>query len=147
MAAFLPSDELHARIARRARQMFAHGLVEEVRRLRQTHPRPFPHRPPRHGYEEAAAVLDGRLTEETAIRQVTTRTRQYAKRQMTWFRNRRRPLGRSHPPRRHRTPRQQSPPIWPASAPPACAPERGFLFYPPPPAVVYRDPIKGCQHE
>ena len=43
----LPSDELHARIARRARQMFAHGLVEEVRRLRQTHP-PFPHRPPRH---------------------------------------------------------------------------------------------------
>ncbi|MGB4047338.1 MAG: tRNA (adenosine(37)-N6)-dimethylallyltransferase MiaA, partial [Kiritimatiellia bacterium] len=39
------------------------------------------------GYEEAAAVLDGRLTEETAIRQVTTRTRQYAKRQMTWFRN------------------------------------------------------------
>ena len=83
----LPSDELHARIARRARQMFAHGLVEEVRRLRQTHPALSP--PARHaiGYEEAAAVLDGRLTEETAIRQVTTRTRQYAKRQMTWFRN------------------------------------------------------------
>ena len=38
-------------------------------------------------YELLAAVLDGRLTEETAIRQVTTRTRQYAKRQMTWFRN------------------------------------------------------------
>ncbi len=83
----LPSDELHARIARRARQMFAHGLVEEVRRLRQTHPPLSPTARHAIGYEEAAAVLDGRLTEETAIRQVTTRTRQYAKRQMTWFRN------------------------------------------------------------
>ena len=83
----LPSDELHARIARRARQMFAHGLVEEVRRLRQTHPALSPTARHAIGYEEAAAVLDGRLTEETAIRQVTTRTRQYAKRQMTWFRN------------------------------------------------------------
>ena len=83
----LPSDELHARIARRARQMFAHGLVEEVRRLRQTHPALSPTARHANGYEEAAAVLDGRLTEETAIRQVTTRTRQYAKRQMTWFRN------------------------------------------------------------
>lgn len=83
----LPSDELHARIARRARQMFAHGLVEEVRRLRQTHPALSPTARHAIGYEEAAAVLDGRLTEETAIRQVTIRTRQYAKRQMTWFRN------------------------------------------------------------
>ena len=83
----LPSDELHARIARRARQMFAHGLVEEVRHLRQTHPALSPTARHAIGYEEAAAVLDGRLTEETAIRQVTTRTRQYAKRQMTWFRN------------------------------------------------------------
>lgn len=83
----LPPDELHARIARRARQMFAHGLVEEVRRLRQTHPALSPTARHAIGYEEAAAVLDGRLTEETAIRQVTTRTRQYAKRQMTWFRN------------------------------------------------------------
>ena len=83
----LPPNELHARIARRARQMFAHGLVEEVRRLRQTHPALSPTARHAIGYEEAAAVLDGRLTEETAIRQVTTRTRQYAKRQMTWFRN------------------------------------------------------------
>ena len=83
----LPPDELHARIARRARQMFAHGLVEEVRHLRQTHPALSPTARHAIGYEEAAAVLDGRLTEETAIRQVTTRTRQYAKRQMTWFRN------------------------------------------------------------
>ena len=83
----LPPDDLHARIARRARQMFAHGLVEEVRRLRQTHPALSPTARHAIGYEEAAAVLDGRLTEETAIRQVTTRTRQYAKRQMTWFRN------------------------------------------------------------
>ena len=83
----LPPDELHARIARRARQMFAHGLIEEVRRLRATYPNLSPTARHAIGYAEAAAVLDGNLTEEAAIRQVTVRTRQYAKRQMTWFRN------------------------------------------------------------
>jgi tRNA dimethylallyltransferase len=39
------------------------------------------------GYAEAAACLRGDLTKDQAIEKTATRTRQYAKRQRTWFRN------------------------------------------------------------
>ncbi|MGD9612452.1 MAG: tRNA (adenosine(37)-N6)-dimethylallyltransferase MiaA [Kiritimatiellia bacterium] len=83
----LPPDELRARIARRARQMFAYGLVDEVRALREKFP--VLSDTARHaiGYEEAGLVLDGKISEEEAIRRTALRTGQYAKRQMTWFRH------------------------------------------------------------
>jgi tRNA dimethylallyltransferase len=83
----LPPEELRRRIERRARQMFAYGLVDEVRALRTTHP--LLSDTARHaiGYKEAGLVLDGDITEEEAIRRTATRTAQYAKRQMTWFRH------------------------------------------------------------
>ena len=83
----LAPDELRARIARRARQMFAYGLVEEVRALRAKYPALSDTARHAIGYEEAARVLDGQLPEEEAIRLVAIRTGQYAKRQMTWFRH------------------------------------------------------------
>ena len=83
----LPPEELRARIARRARQMFAYGLVEEVRALRAKFPTLSDTARHAIGYEKAAKVLDGVLPEEKAIRLVTLRTGQYAKRQMTWFRH------------------------------------------------------------
>lgn len=83
----LPPDELRARIARRARQMFAHGLVEEVRALRAQIPELSETARHAIGYEEAGRVLDGQISEEEAIRRTTLRTAQYAKRQMTWFRH------------------------------------------------------------
>lgn len=83
----LPPDELRARIARRARQMFAYGLVDEVRALRAKYPALSETARHAIGYEEAARVLDGEIPEEEAIRLVTVRTGQYAKRQMTWFRH------------------------------------------------------------
>jgi tRNA dimethylallyltransferase len=83
----LPPDELQLRIARRARQIFAYGLVDEVKALREAYP--ILSETARHaiGYEEAGQVLDGQVDEEEAIRRTTLRTRQYAKRQMTWLRN------------------------------------------------------------
>ncbi len=83
----IPIEELRARIARRARQMFAYGLVDEVRRLRETYPALSETARHAIGYEEAGQVLDGRMTEEEAIHRTTIRTGQYAKRQMTWFRH------------------------------------------------------------
>ena len=83
----LPPEELRARIARRARQMFAYGLVEEVRALRAKYPALSDTARHAIGYEEAARVLDGQIPEEEAIRLVAVRTGQYAKRQMTWFRH------------------------------------------------------------
>jgi tRNA dimethylallyltransferase len=83
----LPPDELRARIARRARQMFAYGLVEEVRTLRTRYPALSETARHAIGYEEAGLVLDGKIHEEEAIRRTAVRTGQYAKRQMTWFRH------------------------------------------------------------
>jgi tRNA dimethylallyltransferase len=83
----LPPDELRSRIARRARQMFAYGLVDEVRALRAQVPALSETARHAIGYEEAGLVLDGKISEEEAIRRTAVRTGQYAKRQMTWFRH------------------------------------------------------------
>jgi len=83
----LPPDQLHVRIERRARQMFAYGLVEEVRTLREQFPIFSKTAQKAIGYQEAGRVLDGEIQEEEGIRLTAIRTRQYAKRQMTWFRN------------------------------------------------------------
>ncbi len=75
------------RIEARARTMFEGGLIEEARSLRDA----WPHLSPtaRHaiGYREAFAVLDGDMTLAAAVEWTIIRTRQLAKRQMTWFRH------------------------------------------------------------
>jgi tRNA dimethylallyltransferase len=79
-----PTDELNARIRLRAEDMFRAGLLDEARAcqhaLRGTSAQAI-------GYAEALALLAGTLSETQAIDAVATRTRQYAKRQRTWFRN------------------------------------------------------------
>jgi tRNA dimethylallyltransferase len=83
---------LRARIAARARAMFADGLVEEVRALRAAAPPWSDTAAHAIGYAEAAEVLDGRCSVEDAVARVAARTVQYARRQMTWFRNRFEPV-------------------------------------------------------
>ena len=80
-----PRARLYARIDERARAMFAQGLVEETRALLERFGpdcRPFQSL----GYQQAAAVLDGSLSEAEAIAQAQQGHRKYAKRQLTWFR-------------------------------------------------------------
>ncbi len=82
-----PTEELNARIAERVEQMFEGGLLEECCRLMDagcltgTAAQAI-------GYREVKAVLDGSLSVSEAKERICTRTRQYAKRQRTWFRNR-----------------------------------------------------------
>ena len=83
----LPREQLHARIARRVETMFAQGLVDEVRALRQTYPVWSPTAAQAIGYAEACALLDGALTRAEATERIVVRTRQLAKRQETWFRH------------------------------------------------------------
>lgn len=77
--------ELHRRIAERVGRMYAAGLVEEARALlplglsataRQA-----------IGYAEAFAVVRNEISLDAAMEKTIIRTRQLAKRQMTWFRN------------------------------------------------------------
>ncbi len=81
-----PRADLRDRIDRRVGAMFKEGLIEEVRGLT-AGPRPL-HPVPAQGvgYREVIDLLAGQLTEAQAIERVQTRTRQFAKRQGTWFR-------------------------------------------------------------
>jgi tRNA dimethylallyltransferase len=83
----LPRPELYARIDRRVGEMFAAGLVDEVRGLRQL-TRPLSREAAQAlGYKEVFAYLDGGAGLEETIARVQTRTRNLAKRQVTWFRH------------------------------------------------------------
>ncbi len=76
---------LYARINQRAAAMFDEGLIEETRGLIQKY---GPARDALHslGYRQAVEVLAGKLTREQAIAAAQQGHRNYAKRQMTWFR-------------------------------------------------------------
>ncbi len=81
-----PGPELHARLAARLDAMLAAGWVDEVARLVRTVPADAPAWNA-CGYREIRDVVEGRATLAAARAQVLIRTRQYAKRQRTWFRN------------------------------------------------------------
>jgi tRNA dimethylallyltransferase len=82
----LPRPELRARIDTRFRAMLDGGAMEEAAALEYLDPA----LPAAKilGLRELLALKDGRLGKEEAIRNAVTATRQFAKRQSTWFRNR-----------------------------------------------------------
>jgi tRNA dimethylallyltransferase len=80
-----PPDRLHQRIQYRTEQMVAAGFVDEVRTLRQRYGADLPLLRTL-GYQEMGEYLDGTVSIEGAIAQTVIHTRQFAKRQRTWFR-------------------------------------------------------------
>ena len=79
-----PRLQLYERINERARAMFAEGLVEETRTLLARYGRS--NALGSLGYRQAAQYVDGGLTLEQAIATASQGHRNYAKRQLTWFR-------------------------------------------------------------
>ena len=76
-------DDLNARIAAAVEARLAGGAIEEVRAARTVAggtARQI------LGWREITALLDGEIDRDTCAELVTTATRQYAKRQLTWFR-------------------------------------------------------------
>jgi tRNA dimethylallyltransferase len=83
----LPRQVLYERIDARVRRMIDEGLVEEVRALRAL-PRPLSREAAQAlGYKEMFDYLDGQANLDHTIRLIQTRSRQFAKRQLTWFRH------------------------------------------------------------
>ena len=82
-----PREVLRAAVERRTGEMFARGLLAEVRGLLGAgHAEDL--RPLRAiGYRQAVDVIAGRVTEDEARRDIVVSTMQYAKRQLTWFRH------------------------------------------------------------
>jgi tRNA dimethylallyltransferase len=80
-----PRADLYARINRRAAEMFDAGLVEETMQLVETYG--FECRPLTSlGYAQAIAVIRGEMTRDEAVAACAQGHRNYAKRQLTWFR-------------------------------------------------------------
>ncbi|PPJ46189.1 tRNA (adenosine(37)-N6)-dimethylallyltransferase MiaA [Rhizobium sp. KAs_5_22] len=78
---------LHERINRRFGRMFDDGAVAEVEALLKLGLSPDMPAMKAIGVSQIAALLRGEMTPDQVVDQASAATRQYAKRQMTWFRN------------------------------------------------------------
>ncbi|MGH7719874.1 MAG: tRNA (adenosine(37)-N6)-dimethylallyltransferase MiaA [Gemmatimonadaceae bacterium] len=81
-----PGPVLAERIARRVHAMLESGWTDEVRALAE---RVCPDAPAWNatGYRAVLDLVHGRLTHQAAVERITIQTRQYARRQRTWFRH------------------------------------------------------------
>ena len=78
-------EDLYARINQRAEKMFEQGLVAETETLRKKYgdeARPLTSL----GYKQVMQMLRGEIDQKTALEAAQQAHRNYAKRQMTWFR-------------------------------------------------------------
>jgi tRNA dimethylallyltransferase len=80
-----PRQLLSERIDFRCQAMFDHGIIDETHKIVELFGRSAKALEA-IGYAEALQVLDGILTPAQAVSLAQTKTRQYAKRQLTWFR-------------------------------------------------------------
>ena len=87
LALDLPREQLYERIDARVVAMFDAGLVEEVRALAALPLGLSAQAGQGLGYKELLPHLAGQITREQAVAEVQLRSRNFAKRQMTWFRH------------------------------------------------------------
>lgn len=80
-----PREALYARVDARVEAMLQNGLCEEVAALLRSGVTPEAQSMQGLGYKEMVPVLRGEATVRQAAELVKTRTRHYAKRQLTWF--------------------------------------------------------------
>ena len=78
----MPREELYTRINNRVEMMMTEGLEDEARSLFE-----FKHLPALQtvGYKELFDFFDGKCSREVAVEKIKQHTRNYAKRQITWF--------------------------------------------------------------
>jgi tRNA dimethylallyltransferase len=83
----LPRDQLYSNCNKRLEIMFENGAVNEVENLVKQAPDKDSLVTKTIGYEEIKDYLAGKISKEQAIEIASQKTRNYAKRQLTWFRN------------------------------------------------------------
>ena len=80
------ADDLHGRINRRVDEMFFHGLVDETRALLKHGLAENKFAMQAIGYRQVVEHLRGEHSLAETVELVKIKTRQFAKRQLTWFR-------------------------------------------------------------
>lgn len=78
----LPREQLYQRINDRVDEMVKLGLVQEAKAL---YPQKHLNALQTVGYKELFLAFDGQMSEEEAIEKIKQNTRNFAKRQLTWF--------------------------------------------------------------
>ncbi|MDO4813972.1 MAG: tRNA (adenosine(37)-N6)-dimethylallyltransferase MiaA [Gemella sp.] len=81
-----PREILYDRINKRVDIMLKEGLVEEVREIANEYGREL-QAMSSIGYKEVLNYLDGQISQEKLAEDIAQNSRRYAKRQLTWFRN------------------------------------------------------------
>ena len=82
----MPREVLYDRINQRVDIMLKDGLIDEVKQLYDKGYRPESHQSMKGiGYKEIVDYLDNKVSLEEAIEKLKQHTRNYAKRQITWF--------------------------------------------------------------
>ena len=82
----LNRNDLYARIDERTEKMFAAGLVDEVQKLLESGVSIDAQAMLGIGYKEVAEYLQGKYTPDETVSRVKQATRNFAKRQLTWYR-------------------------------------------------------------
>ncbi|MCK4835907.1 MAG: tRNA (adenosine(37)-N6)-dimethylallyltransferase MiaA [Candidatus Aminicenantes bacterium] len=78
-------DKLYEKINHRVDHMMGSGFIEEVKKLRKKYPLDCPPFSSL-GYKEISQLLDGVINSTEALRLIRQHTRNFAKRQLSWFR-------------------------------------------------------------
>ena len=78
---------LKDRIAERTEKMLSDGWVREVQNLLEAYPNKHLHPLDSIGYRQIISFINGELSESEVKSKIIIRTRQFAKRQIQWFRN------------------------------------------------------------
>lgn len=78
---------LKDRIAKRTKVMLKNGWVKEVEKIIKNYPRKHLHPLDSIGYREIISYLKGELTLDLLEEKIIIKTRQFAKRQIQWFKN------------------------------------------------------------
>lgn len=81
----IPREEIYERVNKRVDVMLEQGLIDETKALLAKHGR-IPNFVKTIGYQEILQYLDGEITLDRAIELIKQHSRNYAKRQLTWFR-------------------------------------------------------------
>lgn len=81
----MPREEIYKRVNERVDKMMEAGLVDETKFLLEKHGR-IPNFVKTIGYQEILQYFDGEITLERAVELIKQHSRNYAKRQLTWFR-------------------------------------------------------------
>jgi len=79
-------DELGDRIAKRTTKMLKAGWIDEVKTLMKQYPNEVLHPLDSIGYSQIITYLNDEISEEELETEITLRTRQFAVRQIKWFR-------------------------------------------------------------